>query len=75
MIITYDKEADAAYIYFHEIGKTSRTVPVSDDIVVDFGQNGKVMGVEVLNAKEHIDTKDLKRAISKKVDIPIVRLV
>lgn len=75
MKIRYDKEADAAYISFREKGKLQKTISVSNDIVVDFGSHGKVMGVEILNARSHIAKNDLRRAVSRKVDIPLIKLV
>jgi uncharacterized protein YuzE len=75
MKIRYDKEANAAYIYFREKGKLQKTVPVSNDVVVDFGTRGKVMGVEILNARLHISKNDLRKAISRKIDIPLIKLV
>ena len=73
MKLSYDKEADAAYISLQERGteKAARTVPVTDDVILDFGSKGNLMGVELLNARSHVDRKDLKRATPHKVDIPI----
>jgi uncharacterized protein YuzE len=75
MKIRYDKEANAAYIYFSKDRKATKTVPVDDDIAVDFGSKGKVIGVEVLNARAHIPRNDLIRAISHRINIPIMRLI
>ena len=60
-------------IYLQERGieKAARTVPVTDDVILDFGSKGNLMGVELLNARSHVDRKDLKRATPRKVDIPI----
>jgi uncharacterized protein YuzE len=75
MKMTYDKKANAAYIYFREKGKSRKTIPVNDDIIVDFGSRGDVMGVEVLNARSHISRNDLRKAVLHKVDIPMVELI
>jgi uncharacterized protein YuzE len=75
MKIRYDKEANAAYISFRENGKTEKTVPVNDDINVDFGAHGNVVGVEVLNARAHIPKNDLTKAALRKIKIPMMKFV
>lgn len=50
MHITYDKKADAMYIYFQKGKKIVRTVELADLLVVDLDKLGKVIGVEVLCA-------------------------
>ena len=75
MKIRYDKEANAAYISFRDKGKTKKTVPVNDDIIVDFGANGNVMGVEVLNARTHIPKNDLIKAASRKMKILMMKFI
>lgn len=61
--VTYDKEADAAYIYFTEIkdGGVSETLTVdddsgrlSDDFNVDVDEGFKTLGIEILYASEHL---------------------
>ena len=75
MKLSYDKEADAAYIYLNlkkrGRGKLAKTIPVTDDVVLDFGSKGNLMGVELLNASSHIDRRDLEKATPRKVDIPM----
>ncbi len=58
MTITYDKEANAAYIYINTPNNNlvSKTVPVSDDVMIDFGSKGELLGIEILNASKHIGT-------------------
>ncbi len=58
MTITYDKEANAAYIYINtpNNNSVSKTVPVSNDIMIDFGSKGELLGIEILNASKHIGT-------------------
>jgi uncharacterized protein YuzE len=59
MRLTYDREADAAYIYLVDKilpGAVKLTVPVetpkeySGMIHLDFGEDGKLLGIEILNA-------------------------
>ena len=58
LCVTYDDEADAAYIYFVpdiQAGGVSRTVPVDggDDpwmVNLDVDGDGRIIGLEVLHA-------------------------
>ena len=50
MRYTYDVEADAIYIYLREGVKVARSQIVDKDRVVDFGPDGRPVGVEILGA-------------------------
>ncbi|MBU2458922.1 MAG: DUF2283 domain-containing protein [Nanoarchaeota archaeon] len=55
MKIEYDKEADAGYIYLvDEIkeGEAAKTIELDPNIILDFEKNGKLLGIEVLNASK-----------------------
>lgn len=54
MRITYDKEADALYLYFQEGKKVARTAELADLLVADLDKQGKVIGVEVLCASRQL---------------------
>ena len=62
MKFTYDKEADAAYIYLRKICKSSRTLRVAKNVILDFNSKGKLLGIEILNVSSHIPLKDLRGA-------------
>lgn len=53
MKISYDPKIDAIYIRFGE-GKYDRTKKVTDDILVDVTKNGKVLGLEIIDATKNI---------------------
>ena len=59
MKITYDKIANAAYLYFKKSQKVTKTIPISEDIIVDFVSNGGILGIEILNASKNIDVEKL----------------
>ena len=48
MKITYDKTADAMYLYFQNGKKVAKTVELSDLLIADLDGRGKVIGIEVL---------------------------
>ena len=56
MKITFDKDADAAYIYFKEIapGEVSKTISLNDCINIDTDADGKTLGIEILDASKNL---------------------
>ena len=60
MRITYDSKVDALYIRFEE--GTVTTKHIADGIAVDFDAQGKIAGLEILDAhKRFRDTSTLKK--------------
>lgn len=57
MEITYDKKADAMYLYFRKGAKIARTVELADVLMADLDKHGKVIGVEVLCASHQFSAK------------------
>ena len=51
--ITYDKEADAMYIYLNE-RKIKRTKEVSNLVFVDVDSKNQPVGVEILNVSRRL---------------------
>jgi uncharacterized protein YuzE len=69
MKIGIDKEADAAYIYVKsriEDGEVAKTIEVNNNIILDFDADGKLIGIEILNASKNL-TKDFLNSVSQKV--------
>ena len=65
--ITFDRRANAAYIYLREIepAGVARTVPVADApgmINLDFDRSGRLIGIEVLPATQHLPPELLEQA-------------
>lgn len=59
MKATYDKEADAAYIYLKEkIGKgeIKNTISMNENIILDFDKDHKLIGIEILSASKVIQS-------------------
>lgn len=55
MKIKYDPEVDAAYISFKKGPTQVSTVRLTEDIAVDFGPGEEIVGIEILDASEHLD--------------------
>jgi len=65
MKISYDKEADAAYIYVEypiKKGEAKKTIELNENIILDFNEKGKLLGVEILNATKILNKKVLLQA-------------
>ena len=53
MKTTYDPEADALYVRF-ATAKVAESEEVSPGVVIDFDSEGRIVGVEVLDARRHL---------------------
>jgi uncharacterized protein YuzE len=52
MRISYDSEIDALYIRLIEGKHECRTVRLNEEIALNIGKGEKLMGIEILDAKE-----------------------
>lgn len=57
MKIKYDPEVDAAYISFKTGSVEVTTMRLTEDIAIDFGPGEEIVGIEVLDASEHLELK------------------
>ncbi|RKX68189.1 MAG: DUF2283 domain-containing protein [Thermodesulfobacteriota bacterium] len=59
MRIIYNDRTDLLYI---RLDKTKQDVinrRISEDVVLDIGEDGKVVGIEILDASRHVNLKSL----------------
>lgn len=54
MKISYDPEVDALYVRFIDKPVQVTTQRLTEDIAINYGPKGDVVGVEVLSAHEHL---------------------
>lgn len=54
MKIRYDSEVDAAYISFKRGPTEVTTIRLSEDIAIDLGPDEEIVGIEILDASEHL---------------------
>lgn len=54
MEISYDPRYNIAYIRLREKPKEVETIRISDEVNVDIAPDGKVCGIELLNANEQL---------------------
>ncbi len=67
MKFEYDKSVDAAYLYLEypiKDGEVKKTIELNENIILDFDNNNKLVGVEILNA-----SKILKREVIEEAKI------
>lgn len=62
MRITYDSTVDALYIRFIET--TVTTDHVADGIAIDYGSDGKIAGIEILDAVKRFGSKDVFKKVT-----------
>ena len=65
MKIKFDKQADAAYIYFKEIapGEVVKTISLNDSVNIDLDVDDKTLGIEILQASKNLPETTLNSAI------------
>ena len=54
MKITYDAEVDALYIRFVDKVVQVMTQRLTEDIAINYGPRGEVVGIEMLSAHDHL---------------------
>ena len=65
MKIEYDKDVDAAYVYLDDTIKDAevkKTIELNDQIILDFNDKGKLLGVEILDASKVLNKKVISEA-------------
>jgi len=53
--IYYDDRADLLYLRFDERKQELMNRRVTEDVVLDIGEAGKIVGIEILDASKHLD--------------------
>jgi uncharacterized protein YuzE len=61
MRITYDTEVDALYIRFIET--TVTTQHVAEGIAVDYAADGRIAGIEILDARKRFGDQEVFRKV------------
>jgi len=64
MRISYDPKYDVMYLKFID-GKVADTIEVEANILIDYGERGEVMGIEIINASALMKANPLHEIIIK----------
>ena len=59
--VKYDPEADAAYVRFSP-ERVEESEEVADGIVLDYDSDGRIVGIEVMDARRHLSPELLDKA-------------
>jgi uncharacterized protein YuzE len=70
MKFNYDTIADAAYLNVNE-GKVAKTVEMKNGVVVDLGEKGNIIGIEILNFSAQQNVKKLQESAKEGMPINI----
>ncbi|MBS7270049.1 MAG: DUF2283 domain-containing protein [Candidatus Freyarchaeota archaeon] len=57
--ILYDEESDILYVVIAE-GEEEGFIEIAPDINLEIGERGKIIGIEILNAKKLMEKKTTK---------------
>lgn len=60
MKISYDPQVDALYISFKQGPSEVTTIRLSEDVAIDLGPKEEIVGIEVLDASEHLSLERLQ---------------
>jgi len=63
MRFTYDPRYNIAYIRFREKSADVETIRISDEFIVDMNPDGRIYGIELLNANEQLKREDMGRLL------------
>jgi uncharacterized protein YuzE len=63
MKLTYDPQHNIAYIRLREKAGQMETISVSDELNIDLAPDGRVFGIELLNANEQLAAGDNGRLV------------
>lgn len=65
MKIEYDKDVDAAYIYFKDVeeGEVAQTISLNDSVNIDLDSEGKTLGIEIIDASKNLPVSAIKSAV------------
>ncbi|MBM4432113.1 MAG: DUF2283 domain-containing protein [Chloroflexi bacterium] len=63
MRITYDPEVDALYIRFTDEAAQVTTQRLTEDVAINYGPDGHVVGIEILAASEYVFRPGLERKV------------
>ena len=58
MKLTYDPRYNIAYIRLLEKGVDVETLQITDELNIDIAPDGRVYGIELLNANEQLQSQD-----------------
>lgn len=71
MKISYDAEVDAVYIRLVEGNYECRTLQLTDEIVLNIGENELLVGIEILDATEVLGSGNVPQIVLENIPFTI----
>ncbi len=59
MQIHYNSKTDLLYLRLTPEKQQVTNIQVTDDIILDIGENNKIVGIEILDASKHVNLEKL----------------
>ncbi|NQT33550.1 DUF2283 domain-containing protein [bacterium] len=59
MQVIYNPKSDLLYLRLDSRKQKVRNERVTDDIVLDIGENDRIVGIEILDASKHVNLEGL----------------
>lgn len=59
MTIHYDRKTDLLYLRIESSNQEVINKRVSEEMVLDIGENDKIIGIEIMDASKHINLENL----------------
>lgn len=78
MELSYDSKYNVAYIKLRDKAEEVETIKISDELFIDIAPDGKVCGIELLNANDQLGMLDgkpftfINEAENKRTEMQIV---
>ncbi len=70
MKITYDDKTDLLYIRLDESKQNVINKRVTDDVVLDIGNDDRIVGIEIIEASLHVDLSKILTIPHEGIQIP-----
>jgi uncharacterized protein YuzE len=63
MKISYDSQVDAVYIRLFKAPMQVTTQRLSEDVAVNYAPDGRIVGIEILDASQYVFAPDTERQV------------
>jgi len=72
MKVTYDPEVDALYIRLSDEPAEVTTQRLSEEVAINDAPDGRIVGIEILDASEYISGLKMERKIALENLVPMI---
>ncbi|MCX7839602.1 MAG: DUF2283 domain-containing protein [Anaerolineae bacterium] len=72
MKVIYDPEVDALYIRLTDQPAEVTTQRLSEEVAINYAPDGRIVGIEILDASEYVFHRKMERQIAIENLVPVV---